>query len=167
MKRSLWAFMRASTPESTSAGTMHRSRIPSRWTLRPTGKLTTRWPSATITMLASESNGTNSSRMQGTAKQGAAPRRCRPPSSAPAARGRRSPACGFSARREAPAAARLRERRSSSTASKPGRAQPVVAGVRLLAQAVLRIVKGFVALRDVVFPAQRNRAISPGTFSNS
>ena len=40
-----------------------------------------------------------------------------------------------------------------------GRAQPVVAGVRLLAQAVLRIVKGFVALRDVVFPAQRNQNI--------
>ena len=40
-----------------------------------------------------------------------------------------------------------------------GRAQPVVAGVRLLAQAVLRIIKGFVALRDVVFPAQRNQNI--------
>ena len=72
MKRSLWAFIRASTPESTSAGTIHKSRIPSRWTLRPTGKLTTRSPSATLTMLASESNGTNSSRMQGTASRGSA-----------------------------------------------------------------------------------------------
>ena len=39
------------------------------------GKLTTRSPSETMTMLASKSNGTNSSRMHGTASSGSALRR--------------------------------------------------------------------------------------------
>ena len=73
MNRSPAAAMRLRRPSSIpSAGTKHRSRMPSRWTFRPMGKWMTRSPSETITMLASKSNGTNASRMQGTESIGSA-----------------------------------------------------------------------------------------------
>ena len=88
-----------------------------------------------------KSKRTNSSRMQGTASSGRGPSMsasvfstsCLCPS---------YPNVRVFSTAGNPSSRRLRSDASSSTAAKTGRAKPVVAGVGLLAQAVLRIVQG-------------------------
>ena len=107
-----------------------RSRIPSRWTLRPTGKLTTRSPSATITMLASKSNGHELLENARHGEQRQRPFQIGLRASAPAVRGRRTRSVPGLQHGGQPD---LRPRRpaataSSSTAAKSRRRQPVRPG---------------------------------------
>ena len=67
---------------------------------------------------------------------------------------------GLQYRREAQFAHRGPQRRFIIRGRKTRSLQSVVAGIRLFAQTVLRIIERFITLRDVVFPAQRDQDLA-------